>query len=328
MNAAAGLQRDTEVSFPDGNAIIIAMNVFFQIHKGVLARHSPVLAAELDNPIEYMDGYPVVRVTDTPYDIKQILRVAYGLSKSGGSAAEPISVLFAWLRVGTKYDMQQLVDDAYVALQTLFPANLSEWDERDGPEFRHNFKDENAIEALNLFQQTGQFEMVPAAVYRCCQLDPAVVLRGTTRADGTPERLTPKNIELIARAKERLKEHGTRMIEECQEKFEASKSCSYSWGFVDGCPEVISHLAYTEENGKESWRDGDPLDNRFMEYIDEQEDGNDYESREEFADCTGACSNCIEELREEFAAMRARVWNDLPAIAGVQDEIEDWAYDD
>ncbi len=221
--------------------------------------------------------------------------------------------------------MCKLVDHAIDQLQSLFPASLDEWDDRDRPEDRHGFAGANAIEALNLFQATKRFEMVPAAVYRCCQLDPAVVRHGTTRADGSPERLSRENIDLVARAKERLKEHGARMIEACEEEFEQSGSCSYRWGFPDGCAEVISHLGYTKENGKEAWRDGDPLDAHFLEYIDEQEDGEDYESREDFADCTGACSKCIEEVHEQLGDMRVVVWNDLPAIAGVDQEIGDWS---
>ncbi len=78
MNTAAGIHMDTEVSFPDGNAIIIASNVLFRVHKQVLAHHCPVLAANLDTSAESMGGLPVVRVTDTPHDIREFLRVAYG----------------------------------------------------------------------------------------------------------------------------------------------------------------------------------------------------------------------------------------------------------
>ncbi|RDX50843.1 hypothetical protein OH76DRAFT_1402057 [Lentinus brumalis] len=322
MNRTAGLPRDTEVSFPDGNAIIIAGNTLFRVYNGMLARHCPALAAQVNASAEFISGCPVVRITDTPHDIKQILRVDNPTRPPADS--QPFSVLAAWVRIGTKYDMGKLVDHAIGQLQSLFPACLPEWDDRGNPESRHGFAGANAIEALNLFQATKRFEMVPAAVYRCCQLAPAVVRNGTTRADGTRERLSRKNIDLVARAKERSKEHGARMIEECEEQLEQAESCSYSWGFPDGCAEVISHLGYTEENGKEAWRDGDPLNSRFLHYVDEQEDGKDYQSRDDFANCMGACSNCIEEVHEQLGVMRAVVWNDLPAMAGVDQEIGYW----
>ncbi len=106
-----------------------------------------------------------------------------------------------------------------------------------------------------------------------------------------------------------LESRYARMIEESRKKFKWSQCCSYTWAF-DGCYDVILDLAYTEEeDGKEAWRDGDPLDSTFTGYIDDREDGEDYESREYFAD--------YEEVRDELAEMRAVVWNDLPAIAGV-----------
>ncbi|RDX50861.1 hypothetical protein OH76DRAFT_1402076 [Lentinus brumalis] len=211
--------------------------------------------------------------------------------------------------------MGKLIDYALAQLESLFPSSLAEWDERGSLESRY------AIEALNLpGDRTGRDDP-----RRCCQLDPAVIRNGTTRADGTPERLSRKNIELIARAKQRLKEHGARMIEESRKKFKWSQYCSYTWAF-EGCYDVILDLAYMEEeDGKEAWRDGDPLDNTFTGYIDDREDGEDYESREDFADCTGACSTCVEEVRDELAEMRAVVCNDSPAIAGADDEIGGWS---
>ncbi|TFK86507.1 hypothetical protein K466DRAFT_524032 [Polyporus arcularius HHB13444] len=278
-----------------------------------------------------MGGLPVVRVTDTPHDIREFLRVAYGSSPPTRAPLAPFSVLAAWLRVGIKYKMQVLADHAYVNLQSLFPATLSEWDERDGPESSHDFKDQNAIEALNLFQQTGQFGMLQVAIYRCCQLDPDVVRNGTTRADGTPERLSRKNVELIARAKERLKEYGARMIEESRERFKRSEYCSY-WQFRSyykfcSCQDVIEDLRDTKTHGREAWREGDPLDSRFLQYIDRSEDSRDYELRQDFACYMGACSNCMDEVRSEVGEMRARVWNELPAIVGVADVIDDWVCD-
>ncbi|KAI0718057.1 hypothetical protein C8T65DRAFT_737574 [Cerioporus squamosus] len=330
MNATAGLQYwqwDTVFAFPDGNAIIVALNVFFQIHQSVLALHCPALAAQLARSAETMHGRPVLRVADTPNDIRAILHVVYGMDKHSRSAPEPISILFGWLRVGTKYDMKKLVARAIDELNPLFPAKLSQWDKRHGPESRHGFRDKDAIEALNLFQQTGRFSLIPAAVYRCCQLDPAVVQNGTTRADGTPEWLSPANLALIARAKELLKEQGAEMIEECEEEFEQSGGCAFAWALSDPCIEVMHDLKHTADDGKKAWSGGDPLDHRFLDYIHEQRDTGPggYESRGEFADCMGACAVCIRQARQAVAGARARVWADLPAIAGVEDKVGHWA---
>ncbi|RPD64058.1 hypothetical protein L226DRAFT_559399 [Lentinus tigrinus ALCF2SS1-7] len=323
---AAGLQMDREFSFSSGNAILIAANVIFQVHTDVLGRHSPALAAQLEASTKFMNGRPVLRVTDTPYDLRQALCVVYGFY--GTTKQDSFSHLAACVSIGTKYGMEELVDRAITQLEPLFPANLSEWDKRAHLETRLGFRNEDAIVALNLFQQTRQFPLIPAAVYRCCQLDPYVILHGVTRTDGTPERLSSDSVQLVFRAQAELRKHGAQMIEECRE-LKPSEWCSFAWAF-DGCREVVSDLAHTRGDGKEAWRDGDPLDGRFLEYIDEQRDTGPggYESRDEFADCMGACATCIRQVRRQVSDMRARVWNDLPELAGVQDEIEDWAYDD
>ena len=78
MNPVA-LYFDASFSFPDCDAIIVARIVLFQSHKAVLARHCPVLATRLERSVELWHGCPILRVSDTPYDIREMLRVAYDL---------------------------------------------------------------------------------------------------------------------------------------------------------------------------------------------------------------------------------------------------------
>ncbi|KAI0739990.1 hypothetical protein C8Q80DRAFT_1201674 [Daedaleopsis nitida] len=319
------LQEDTDVSFPDGNAFIVAQNVFFRIHRSLVARHSPLLTEAFITSTERVGQCPVLRVTDTPYDMRQVLCVitAVYCRRQQKPADTAFSAPAARLRAGAKYKMEDLVDDPRARLRTLFPTSLAKWDENE-TEGRHGFENTDAIEALNLFREVGQLDMVPAAVYRCAQLDDAVLRAGTTRADGTPERLSTADIELVRQAKKRLRAHGAEMIEECRE-FEWSENCSYKWA-CDGCYDVVCELSILDEEGQEL-RDGDPLCRRYLDIVDEREDGREYRLREDFMDCMGACSNCIEPIREQFEEMRERVWADLPAIAGVEKEVgNQWGF--
>ncbi len=81
------IKRDSEVWFEDGNVVVIAQNTAFRFHKSVVSRHSPLfrdlfsmprpsLAAEEAD--ETFDGCPVVRVSDTSYDFRELLRAIYG----------------------------------------------------------------------------------------------------------------------------------------------------------------------------------------------------------------------------------------------------------
>ena len=240
------------------------------------------------------------------------------LSKPGSVA--PFAVLAAWLRVGIAYRMRDLFEAAEAQIQPLFPTELDEWDERDTAEYKHGFRAHHAIEALNVFRRApreGAFSMmhlVPAAVYRCCQLEGQF---SAVREDGTAERLSAEDVALVGRAQARLKEHGARMVKACEE-WERSEHCEFRWAF-DGCYDVMLDIALGDGDGREVLVGGDPLDRQFQEYIDERQDEGKYQTRDDFMDCMGACEACIEPAREEFAGMRWRVWEDLAAIAEVEE---------
>ncbi len=77
------------MSFPSGDGIIVAGDVVFRVHVDRLARHSAVLAGELERAAaaaaaargtecECVDGCAVVRVGESAEDVKAALRVVYG----------------------------------------------------------------------------------------------------------------------------------------------------------------------------------------------------------------------------------------------------------
>ena len=81
------IQRDTDIWFEDGNVIVIAQNIAFRFHKGVLSHHSQVFrdlflvpqpSGSTASSIDILDGCPAVRVSDTSYDFRELLRAIYG----------------------------------------------------------------------------------------------------------------------------------------------------------------------------------------------------------------------------------------------------------
>ena len=71
--------RDEEFWYEDGNVILIAQTVEFRVFKGILADVSPVFKDMLSLPqpadAETSHGCAVVHVTDSPGDLRHILRV-------------------------------------------------------------------------------------------------------------------------------------------------------------------------------------------------------------------------------------------------------------
>ena len=80
------INRDSEVWFEDGNIVVIAQNVAFRFHKSVVSIHSSVFRDLFSIPRpsptgeevdETFDGCPVVRVSDTSYDFRELIRAIY-----------------------------------------------------------------------------------------------------------------------------------------------------------------------------------------------------------------------------------------------------------
>ncbi len=81
-------QQDSEFWFEDGNVVIVAGNASFRAHTGVLSRHSEIFRnmfgvpqPALPAPSDVVDGRPVVHVSDSAYDFKQLLHMLYDGAK-------------------------------------------------------------------------------------------------------------------------------------------------------------------------------------------------------------------------------------------------------
>lgn len=118
------------------------------------------------------------------------------------------------------------------------------------------FHPAQAIEAVNLIRLLGHVDMLPTALYQCCQLEPSLILWGVERADGTIERLAPADIELCFQAV-----RGLHIITQSflLDIFRPCESCKH----FQHCSHVYRNTARvkaTEEGGMFS---GDPL--RYIE---------------------------------------------------------------
>ena len=76
------LVRSADLYLDDGNIVLVAGNIAFRVHRSQLARHSEVFRDMLAIPsqpdgAEVSDGCPVVRLTDTPSDVLQLLLALY-----------------------------------------------------------------------------------------------------------------------------------------------------------------------------------------------------------------------------------------------------------
>ena len=106
-----------------------------------------------------------------------------------------------------KYQIDDLLDAAVHRLKEVFTQSFDVWVKNDGfNKSTLQIERHNAIEALNLFRILGRPEMAVSAMYVCCLLDPEVMVKGSSRADGTPETLHLDDIVLCVEMRRRLDE--------------------------------------------------------------------------------------------------------------------------
>ncbi|KAK7025084.1 BTB domain-containing protein [Favolaschia claudopus] len=113
--------------FSDGNVVLQADNTQFRVHWGVLALHSSVfsdmqgLPQPPDQPT--VEGCAVVELQDDPEDVELMLKALYSL-KFHCQKRLPLPAVGAFLRLGRKYDIQDLFDSAVARLTSEFPTTL------------------------------------------------------------------------------------------------------------------------------------------------------------------------------------------------------------
>ena len=73
------LERDKDFWLEDGNIVLVAQNVGFRVYKGLLTKQSPVFqdlfSAREIRADESYDGAPVVRLFDSPVDLRHLFQV-------------------------------------------------------------------------------------------------------------------------------------------------------------------------------------------------------------------------------------------------------------
>ena len=77
------IKRDSDIWFEDGNVVVIAQTTAFRFHKSVVSLHTSVFrdlfSIPQPSPVgeESFDGCPVVHVSDTSYDFRELVRAIY-----------------------------------------------------------------------------------------------------------------------------------------------------------------------------------------------------------------------------------------------------------
>lgn len=220
------------------------------------------------------------------------------------------SVLAAIARLSHKYELDELLEATVRRLKQTFTSGFDVWARNDGFE-RSPFSVSlsNAIEALNLFHTLGRLEMLPTALYQCCQLDPHYLVFGAPRADGTPESLGPEDLERCLRAQNALSH------EDILVALAPSAQPAAACGNPHACRKWMRALFLAVRNDPPPWLRGDPLSSFFVTVTNTSlQQGR-------------LCTLCGEKLVAGVREHQRGVWVNLPANLGMR-EVEGWNEDE
>ncbi|RPD55047.1 hypothetical protein L227DRAFT_510624 [Lentinus tigrinus ALCF2SS1-6] len=311
--------RDADIWLEDGNLVLIAGDTAFRVHKSQLSRHSDVFNGLLGMPqhlvddvippslADMCDGCTVIHLSDTAYDIKRLLHALYdGARHVSPAGAMPFSEVAALARMAHKYQIDWLLQESTRRLKTAFPDHFALWPE-DTSTPAVTVDPRDAIEAFNLFRRIDRPDMLPAALYACCQLDLGVLVRGVLRADSVSvENLPTDDLERCLTARRALTTSNVKLAltlvsGELSATCPPEAKCGQFFGDCHSC-EMQEYFYGADAN---------ILGPYFSDLIESF-----------LGDEPAICQGCAEMLKDRERAARLEAWCSLPRYAGVH--LEGW----
>ncbi|TBU22185.1 hypothetical protein BD311DRAFT_733341 [Dichomitus squalens] len=297
--ALSEITRHPRFWFDDGNLVLLAGTIGFKVYRGLLAAQSPVfqdLFASATHAEEEYGGCPVVRLTDSPQDWSQLLDVLLPMtyvriSDSHRCQYEQISAL---IRLANKYQLESIERQAVECLKTVFTDAFEEWN--SPPQDALKLADpQQVVEVVYLARLTNCSSMLPLACYHCALLGEEVL--NSLTSDGE---LDSEDVRRCVGGYRQLCELKTTIPTRL---FGHPPSVSCRSPIM--CGELLRRLeekaALVYEtpkllNSVEQWTLSFPL-----------------------------CGMCQEELDERDRARRRELWQKLPEMFGLVDEVKSWA---
>jgi len=153
VEKSSGFSQSADVWYADGSVVLVAGNTAFRVHSSILAGHCEVFKdmIAIPQPIsdteagaERHEGCPVVRMHDSPADLKHFLKSIYDFQYFRPGVKTKFPMVAAVLRLGTKYHAPELRQRAIDFLASAYPPSLELWDKRSSERLIAPFDEELA----------------------------------------------------------------------------------------------------------------------------------------------------------------------------------------
>lgn len=186
--------------YQDGSIILQVEKKYYRVHLSILAEHSAVFRdmftiGEPDGELTY-EGCPIVFLSDNAQDLEYLLRAIYNpyvfliisqkLNQESTLAMAPLRPTFlsrfypffrfrepgaktfgevaALVRLGRKYQIDRLLNEAVSRITSEFPNTLEKWDSRQiGSQI--TLHRSTYVDCINLCREVGLLSPLPTALY-------------------------------------------------------------------------------------------------------------------------------------------------------------------
>ncbi|TCD68728.1 hypothetical protein EIP91_010012 [Steccherinum ochraceum] len=299
-----------EVWLDDGNVVLVAERTAFKVLKSILSLHSEVFRDMFTIPqpadAEMWEGCAVVHLQDSKKDLLYVLRALFDTRNAAWFAYGsklPFTIVSAMLRLGSKYQIAQLRDDAIRRLSESFPPRLNQFLNcytvgmpSEDVEIQNNAVQfelaDVCIAVINLSRTCDTPQFLPPAFYLSAVIDNENLLSGWTDRDGNHWQLSPQDLlrclngrgalQNVVVKQQRPLLTGTAStrctsVRACEEALEDRRDDLYDEDLDD-----ISHQAKALTDISCSW----------------------------ISDVT-LCAFCEKEFKKQYNALRSETWDEL-----------------
>ncbi|TCD63699.1 hypothetical protein EIP91_005104 [Steccherinum ochraceum] len=298
------------VWWEDGNLVLVAEYVAFRIHKSMLARKSQIFCDMFSIPqpsnSDQYDGCPVVHMSDSAKDVSHVLSVLYDSEKYiDPKEGIDFDVIAAMLKLGRKYQMDQLVNLAVTLLQTLYPPTLFHYDKVLTVTFsgrRVARKTSHHISVLNLARRFELHQLLPPAFLACSQFSYQELVNGPP-GNGEESLLSRADIARCLTGRVQLRARWMRRLE-----------------FVQlTTPSVWCNYPARCRTALEIWKK-----EHLWEFLQPSDTENAMENFYwlDRPGTTGLCELCTRFFKDGDRKARQQTWNSLAQIFDLEDVVE------
>ncbi|KAI0826509.1 hypothetical protein BC628DRAFT_1320092 [Trametes gibbosa] len=310
---SSSIKRDSELWFDDGNLVLVAGDVEFKVYRGPLIAHSPIFKDMLSLPQpggqdrSSEDACPVIPLHDSVDDLRHALRVFVpGYTLRAGVLEPTYDEVAACIRIGHKYQIDELVQRNIAYLQKLYPSDFDSYLATRRGTRPPTFTRPHAIGVVNLARFASAPALLPAALMECCTLG-ADIVHGLLHADGTREMLSAEDLGRCFVGRARMAQASARIAHQMFRQ-SVARGCRYS----TYCQRVLQRLLAELGNARIELVSNLDWCTPWAGYVDDKDEDGEL------------CAKCYKMLDEERPRQLQReVWQVLPTMMGV-DQTEDW----